>query len=129
MSYFFIKKKRIEAQLSIRGIKRTVTGRMTIPYVSFRKEEIYHSVTIAPGKISHMILILDQLIKVGVIISRDGSEISRDKCIAEILHNAFGIETKNIRQLLHQLEGRRKRQYILEDLIGKDCTEAILMPK
>lgn len=129
MRYYTINKKEFKAQISITGFRRTVTGRMTIPYVTFSKKRICHSVTIAPGKISHMIAILDQLIKVGVIISRDGSEISRDKCIAEILYNAFGIETKNVRQLLYQLKNRNQLEDLLEDLLGEDCMEGIFVSK
>ena len=53
-----------------------------------------------------MICILAQLIDGGYLMSIDGKKISRDKAIAEIMFQAFGVKVEYTRQLLKKYKDR-----------------------
>ena len=80
------------------------------------------SVTIASGKKSAMICILAQLIDGGYLMSIDGKKISRDKAIAEIMFQAFGVKVEYTRQLLKKYKDRHYYENLVQDL----ANEAIL---
>ena len=81
------------------------------------------SVTIASGKRSAMICILAQLIDGGYFMSIDGKKISRDKAIAEIMSQAFGVKVDYTRQLLKKYKDTHNYENLITGLANEPILE------